>query len=58
MSIRDFLRMYNVRMEFEHSHPVPLCEGDEFIMDALRIRGLLSPRDAMVECMPYALASF
>jgi hypothetical protein len=36
MSIRDFLRMYKVRMEFmEHSHPVALCEGNEFIMDAL-----------------------
>ena len=46
MSIRDFLRMYNVRMEFtEHSHPVDLCEGDEFIMDALRIRGQCTPRE-------------
>jgi ribonuclease HI len=46
MSIRDFLRMYKVRMEFtEHSHPVALCEGDEFIMDALRVRGQCSARD-------------
>jgi hypothetical protein len=46
MSIRDFLRMYKVRMEFtEHSHPVALCEGDEFIMDALRERGQCSARD-------------
>jgi hypothetical protein len=46
MSIHDFLRMYNVRLEFtEHSHPVPLCEGDEFIMDALRLRGQCTPND-------------
>jgi hypothetical protein len=46
MSIRDFLRMYNVRLEFtEHSHPEKLCEGDEFIMDALRTRGQCTPRD-------------
>jgi hypothetical protein len=41
MSIRDFLRM-----EFtEHSHPEALCEGDEFIMDALRIRSQCTARD-------------
>jgi hypothetical protein len=41
MSICDFLRM-----EFtEHSHPVALCEGDEFIMVALRIRGQCTARD-------------
>jgi hypothetical protein len=46
MSIRDFLRMYKVRMEFTaHSHPVALCEGDEFIMDALRIRGQCTSGD-------------
>jgi hypothetical protein len=46
MSIRDFLRMYNVRLEFtEHSHPVPLCESDEFIMDAMRLRGQCTPND-------------
>jgi hypothetical protein len=46
MAIRDFLRTYNVRMEFTtHSHPVTLCEGDEFLMDALRIRGNCSPRE-------------
>jgi hypothetical protein len=46
MVIRDFLRTYNVRMEFTtHSHPVTLCKGDEFIMDALRIRGNCSPRE-------------
>jgi ribonuclease HI len=46
MSIRDFLRMYDLRLEFtEHSHPVALCDGDEFIMDALRIRGECSARD-------------
>jgi hypothetical protein len=45
MAIRDFRRMYNVRMEFtEHSHPVALCEGDEFIMDALRTRGQCTPK--------------
>jgi hypothetical protein len=46
MSIRDFLRMYNVRMEFtDHSHPVALCDKDEFIMDALRTRGQCTPRE-------------
>jgi hypothetical protein len=47
MSIHDFLRMYNMRLEFtEHSrHPVPLCEGDAFIMDALRLRGQCTPND-------------
>jgi hypothetical protein len=46
MSIRDFLRMYRVRMEFtEQSHPEALCEGDEFITDALRIRGQCTARD-------------
>jgi hypothetical protein len=45
MAIRDFLRTYKVRMEFTtHSHPVTLWEGDEFIMDALRLRGNCSPR--------------
>jgi hypothetical protein len=45
MSIHDFLRMYNVRLEFtEHSHPVPLCEGGEFIVDALRLRGQCTTR--------------
>jgi hypothetical protein len=44
MAIRDFLRTYNVRMEFTtHSHSVTLCEGDEFLMDALRLRGNCSP---------------
>jgi hypothetical protein len=44
MSIRDFLRMYNVRLEFtDHSHPVALCKNDEFIMDALRLRGECTP---------------
>jgi hypothetical protein len=29
-------------LEFtEHSHSEALCEGDEFIMDVLRIRGAL-----------------
>jgi hypothetical protein len=40
MSIRDFLRMYTVRMELtDHSHPVALCDNDAFIMHALRTRG-------------------
>jgi hypothetical protein len=40
MSIRAFLHTYGLRMEFtEHSRQEPLCEGDEFIMDALRKRG-------------------
>jgi hypothetical protein len=40
MAIRDLLRTYNVRMEFTtHSHPVTLCDTEEFLMDALRIRG-------------------
>ncbi len=44
MAIRDFLRTYKVRMEFTtHSHPVTLCDKDEFIMDALRTRGECSP---------------
>jgi hypothetical protein len=44
MAIRDFLRTYNIRMEFTtHSHPVTLCEGDEFLMDALPLRGNCSP---------------
>jgi hypothetical protein len=46
MSIRNFLRIYNVRMDFtERCHPVALCEGDEFIMDALRIRGQCTSRE-------------
>jgi hypothetical protein len=33
-------------MEFtERCHPVALCEGDEFIMDALRIRGQCTARE-------------
>jgi hypothetical protein len=44
MAIRAFLCTYKVRMEFTtHSHPVTLCEGDEFLMDALRLRGNCSP---------------
>jgi hypothetical protein len=46
MSIHDFLRMYNILLEFtEHSHPVTLCEGDEFIMDALRLRSQCTPNN-------------
>jgi hypothetical protein len=46
MAIRDFLRTYNVRMEFTtHSHPVALCVEDVFIMDALRRRGECSPNE-------------
>jgi hypothetical protein len=46
MSIRDFLRMYDVRMDFtEQSYPVALCDGDEFIMDALRTRGQCTARE-------------
>jgi hypothetical protein len=46
MAIRDFLRTYKNRMKFAaHSHPVTLCDKDEFIMDALRIRGECSPNE-------------
>ena len=44
MSIRDFLRTYQVKLEFtNHSLPQALCDGDEFIMDALRSRTNCSP---------------
>jgi hypothetical protein len=40
MSVRGFLRMHKVRMEFtEHSHPVALRDKNAFIMDVLRTRG-------------------
>jgi hypothetical protein len=40
MAIRDFLRMYKLHLEFSaHSQPVILCDQDEFIMDAFRVRG-------------------
>jgi hypothetical protein len=55
MSIRDFQRM-----EFtEHSHPDALREVDEFIMDALRIRGQCTARDMqrMNACRMYLRVS-
>ena len=40
MSIRDFLRTYNLRLDFSTAVlPVLQCARDEFIMDALRVRG-------------------
>ena len=40
MSIRDFLRTYDLRVDFSAA-PLPTiqCEHDEFLMDALRERG-------------------
>jgi hypothetical protein len=46
MAIRDFLRTYKLRLEFsDHSQPVSLCDQDEFIMDALRVRGACTPKE-------------
>jgi hypothetical protein len=44
MAIRDFLRTYKLRLQFsDHFQPVSLCDQDEFIMDALRVRGECTP---------------
>ena len=43
MAIRDFLRTYELRMQFSSSSlPSLQCDDDEFIMDALRLRGQCS----------------
>jgi hypothetical protein len=40
MNVQDFLRTYNLRLEFTRSVRQRVqCRGDEFIMDALRMRG-------------------
>jgi ribonuclease HI len=39
MSVRDFLSMYNLHLEFSQlARPVVQCVHDEFIMDAIRAR--------------------
>ena len=40
MNVRDFLRTYKLRLEFTTSvRQSTQCIGDEFLMDALRVRG-------------------
>jgi hypothetical protein len=46
MSIRDFLRTYGLQIEFTHTlTPAIQCVNDEFIMDALRVRGSCTATD-------------
>ena len=46
MSIRDFLRKFQLRVEFNFlPQQELLCDNDEFIMDALRERGECSSGD-------------
>ena len=43
MGVRDFLRTYGYKIDFSHTTlPTVQCEQDEFIMDALRLRGQCS----------------
>ena len=43
MGVRDFLRTYGYTIDFSHTTiPTVQCERDEFIMDALRLRGQCS----------------
>jgi hypothetical protein len=56
MNVRDFLRMYNLRLEFTRSVWQRVqCRGDEFIMDALRTRGdcTATPLQRLNACRMY-----
>jgi len=46
MGVRDFLRTYGFKIDFSRTTlPQVQCENDEFIMDALRLRGQCSTSD-------------
>ena len=46
MSVRDFLRAYHLQLDFTSAVLHALCcDGDEFLMDALRTRGQCTSTD-------------
>ena len=46
MSVHDFLRTYHLQLDFTSAVlPALCCDGDEFLMDALRTRGQRTSTD-------------